>query len=82
MKTRMLQEEEGKKDTMNRRKVRHDNCFFRAVNNTFLQISRQRKIISVRERERDYGTRNREREREIKTRMGTGARVHPPGGLS
>ena len=48
VKTRMLQEE-GKKDTMKRRRRKRrrekgDMAFFvRAVNNTFLQISQQRK---------------------------------------
>lgn len=64
---------------MRREMVTMTVFFFRAVNNTFLQISQQRKKISVREKERDYFTRNRKK---IKTRMGTGARVHPPQGLS
>lgn len=60
--------------------------FFRAVNNTFLQISQQRKhkckreIGRERDRKRERETTARETEREkIKTRMGTGPRVHPPG---
>ena len=59
----MLQEEEGKKDTMKRRGEKGDDNFFRAVNNTFLQISQQRKI-SVRERLRHAQQRERERKRE------------------
>ena len=39
------------------------------------ETEREREI-----KERDYFTRNREEK--IKTRMGTGARMHPPQGLS
>lgn len=66
MKTRMLQGEKGKKDSMKRRREKDDKFFFRAVNNTFLQISQQRKHKCERERERDYVTRNRERENKNK----------------
>lgn len=57
--TRMLQEEEGKKDLMKRRRENGDmTVFFSAVNNTFLQFSRLKKHKC----ERDYRTRNREKE--------------------
>lgn len=61
VKTRMLQEEEGKKDTMKRRREKGDmtGFFFRAVNNTFLQISQQRKHKC----ERETTARATERER-------------------
>ncbi len=61
MKTRMLQEEEGKKDTMKRRKgvTMTGFFFFGAVNNTFLQISQQRKHKCERERLRHAQQRER-----------------------
>lgn len=57
----MLQGEKGKKDSMKRRREKDDKFFFRAVNNTFLQISQQRKHKCERERERLRHTQQRER---------------------